>query len=447
MKRIIWATGLLGCWAAGLSGQQIPQQLSLEEAQRLASLHNPAFRRAQNDIYVADANVKQSYGRFMPRLSTSLGFSGNASSTLTATDDFGRPIADTRRIETESSSASQGVGLNLNLFDGGANLKNLSAAKAQHIATEASIDQEANRLRAQVSKEYFAALRAEQAIKLEETLLASRKDALERTQKLLSVASSKYVDVLSARVDVASAEQAVDNARGSAEKSKLQLKQTMGLEGPATFALTSEPPAIFDPARLDVEALVRLASVGAPSVRLAEARLRAADKQSSAARAGRLPQINTRLNYGRSTQARGYDAFGEFNPPNRSLNFGLDISLPLFSQFQTSYQIANADAAEIDARETLRQEKLAVESEVRAAVIDLNNAYRTARLAEQKAELSGERLAAAQEEYRIGSVSFFQLQQYADQAAQADRQMLDARFQFANAVVALEERIGKPLER
>jgi outer membrane protein len=440
--------GMLLLSASSAAAQQIPQQLTLQEAQRIAGLFNPAYRRMQNDVQVAEANVRQSYGRFMPNLNTNLNFGGSNSSTVTATDDFGQPITGTRRIETESSSASQGASMGMTLFDGGASFRNLSASKAQAQATESRVAQNANQLRAQVAREYFNAMRAEQRIKLEETLLASRKDALARTEKLLTVASTKYVDVLSARVDVATAEQAVEDARGLADKARLQLKQIMGVEGPATFTLATEPPAIFDPATVKVDALVQTATVSAPAVLIADAGLRSADKQASAARATRWPSLTGSLSYGRSTQARGYGALGELNPPNRSFGFGLGVSLPVFSRFTTSAQIANADASEIDARETLREAKLQVESEVRAAHIDLTSAYRTVQMAQRRAELSRERLLAAEEEYRLGAaVTFLALQQYADQSAQAERQVLDALFQFATALIALEERIAKPLER
>jgi outer membrane protein TolC len=75
------------------------------------------------------------------------------------------------------------------------------------------------------------------------------------------------------------------------------------------------------------------------------------------------------------------------------------------------------------------------------------NAYRTAQLADERAKLERERLAAGQEEYRLGGISYFQLQQYADGAANAERQLLNARFDFVRATIALEEKIGAPLER
>ncbi|MGH7471016.1 MAG: hypothetical protein ACRENP_23960, partial [Longimicrobiales bacterium] len=45
-----------------VSAQQIPAQLTLEEAQRLARLHNPEFRQAENDAGPAAAAVRARYG-------------------------------------------------------------------------------------------------------------------------------------------------------------------------------------------------------------------------------------------------------------------------------------------------------------------------------------------------------------------------------------------------
>jgi len=432
---------------APTAAQQVPQNLSLEQAQEIARLHNPDYLKVQNDGDVADAAVRQGYGRFMPSLSTSLSFNGSNSSTLTGEDEFGRPVSELRRVESERSSTTQQVSLGLTLFDGGATLRQLGAAKAGQRETDARIALAANRLRAQVARDYYGALRAEQLIALEERLLAARRDDLERTEKLLAVAASKYIDVLSARVDVANAEQSLDLARGNAQKSRLMLAQTIGVGGAAPFTLASSAPEIFDPRSLDVDAMVRQALAESPVVVQARAALDASEKRTSVARGARWPTIRGNAGFNRGTSLSGYNAFSELNPQNRSFGFGLSFSLPLFDGFSTSAQIAQASAAESDAREDVRAQRMLVEREVRSAFIDLNNFFRAAQLAEQRAELSRERLTAAQEEFRLGALQFFQLQQYVDQAARAERDLLDARFNFINGLIALEEKIGAPVER
>jgi outer membrane protein len=438
-----------GYGAQHIDAQQMPAQLTLEEAQRLARLYNPEYKQAENDAGVAAAAVRARFGSFLPTLSGSFGFGGNHGWSRNTTDDFGRPISDPRTVESQSSSASQIARLGLTVFDGGANLRYLSAARAGQQETEARIVNQANTLRAQVGREYFAAMRAHQAIALEERLLAARKDDLQRTEKLLGVAASKYIDVLTARLQVANAEQSLEQARGNAEKQRLALKHTIGLEGAASFTLATEPPPVFDPATLNAEALVGRALSGSPPVVAAAAAVVTADHNASAARGARLPQIGGGLTLGRSTTSRGYGAIGEFNLPNRSLGFGIDVSLPLFNRFTTSSNIAQADANEQDRREALRRTRLTVENNVRTAMIDLHNAYRTVQIRESTANLRGEQLNMAQEEYRRGvtGMDFFRLQQIVNEEATAQRDLLDARFNFITAVITLEERLGSPLER
>jgi outer membrane protein len=207
----------------------------------------------------------------------------------------------------------------------------------------------ANALRARVARDYFNALSAARQIELEERVLAAREDDLKRTEKLLAVAASKYVDVLSARVQVATAQQTVERARGDAEKARLQLKQTMGVEGAATFELATDPIEVFDPASLKVDDLVAQALTSNPSVVATEAQRAVATQSAAVARGRRWPSVSASFGFSRSANSKGYSSIGDLNPQNRNVNFGLGVSLPVFTRFQTSASIAQADARQLDA--------------------------------------------------------------------------------------------------
>jgi outer membrane protein TolC len=99
-----------------------------------------------------------------------------------------------------------------------------------------------------------------------------------------------------------------------------------------------------------------------------------------------------------------------------------------------------------NAQHDLRGARLTLERDVRSALIDLRNAYRSLQLAEENADLSRERQDLTQEQYRLGGVNFTELQNVIDRMAQAERQLLDARFQFITARLSLEERLGVKLE-
>jgi outer membrane protein len=246
---------------------------------------------------------------------------------------------------------------------------------------------------------------------------------------------------------VAQAEQNVERARGDADKARLVLAATLGMPPTTSITVDTVLPPVFDPADLDVAALVAGALATSPLVKQREAALAAARYSASAARARRLPSISANAGYSRGMSASGYEAFGEFNPgQNYGFSFGLGVSLPLFSRFQTSEQIALASAGAEDAEHDLRGARLTVERDVRAAIIDLDNAYRSLQLAEEQVALNRERQELTQERYRLGGSDFTTLQNVIDRTAQAERQALEALFGFINARISLEEKLGRRLE-
>jgi outer membrane protein len=325
-------------------------------------------------------------------------------------------------------------------------VRNLGAQRAAYDATEAQIAAQELQLVAQVSREYYQAVRTERLIALEEALLESARDRLAREEALMRVAARNRVDVLGARGDVAQAEQNLHRARGDADKARLSLAAGIGVEPTASLTLDPELPPVFDPRDIDAAALVARALATNPLLHQRTASLAAARHRAAATKGRRLPSLTASAGYGRSINERGYGAFGELNPLNYGFNFGMTLSMPLFNRFQTASAVAEAAAAVHDAEHDVRAAQLTVERDVRAALIDLENAYRSLQLAEQRASLSRERQELTQEQYRLGGVTFSDLQNVIDRTADVERQALDARFTFINARLTLEERLGARLE-
>lgn len=420
----------------------LQQQLSIDDAVKLARANNPVFQKTLNDVEVAEADVRQRWGGFLPSVSADLRFSGFNSSRVTGENDYGEPVRLPDAIDIKGSSAQQGIGLSMTLFDGGGVLRELNAAKAQVAASNARVRNEELRLTGEVTRQYYRALRAGKLIEVEKQLLASAQERLQRTEALLRVAGSSPVDVLGARAEVASQEQALARAEAEAQKELLLLKEIVGIMGDEQIRLASDLPTPLDPSALSLKDLVARAVSTAPDVVAAQASVRAADQQAGAARARRLPSITANAGYGRSMSLSSYDALFEMNPQNRAFNFGISASLPLFSKFQTSAAVARADAARDDARHDERAVVLRVERQVRSAYIDVTNAHRILELAERKAALSRERLELAQEQYRNGAMSFAELQIVIDRTAAAEREVVDARAQYAASVSLLDQFVG-----
>lgn len=435
----------LVCLLAGplaTAGQDVPAILTLEDAIRIARQSGPEYRKAANDVDVASAAVRQNWAAFLPDLRTSMGFNGSSNTRVTGEDDFGRPVRLPDPVTFENSSASQGVNLSMTLFDGGRMFRNVSAARAGERAAEAAVSARIASLDAAVTREFYRALRTDMLIGVEQRNLDAARERLGRTEQSFRIAGVSQVDLLEARRSLILAEQSLAGAETEARKARLSLRLAIGLEGDVEFDLATDAPEVFDPATLSAAGLVARAQSSSPIVLQTEAAHTEARSRASAARAGRWPTLSGSFGYSRSISQRGYGAIAEINPLNHGFGFSLSASFPIFTRFQTSGQIAQADAAAEDAGEDLRRVRLEIERDVRSGIADLEQAFRQLRASEEIATLSAQQVDLAEAQFRAGSLGFLQFQQVIDANATAQRQVVEARFSFLTARVALEERLG-----
>lgn len=434
--------------APSLHAQTQPRDtvpLSLEQAQRTAAENNPTYRRALTEVGTARADVRRARGAFLPSLSLGLGTGIGYSRTVSATGDFGEVRKDTV-IVSNSSSATQSLSLGqITLLDGGQRRRDLRVAQTGEQVVAARVSGAEITMRAEVGRRYWSAVRADRTIRLEEQLLASAADRLAVTRQLVRVGVRGPIDVLSAEVTMAEQEQALERARGDARVAQLDLRQAMGTVGDEWLRLTDEPVAMFDPAALNADALVQRALAHHPRIQRTTLGVTQSEQRLSSARGQRWPRLTMSASMGRNEYFGDYSGLYDLRPANQSATVGLNLSIPLFSGYQTSYQIQSARAARDAANEDARAERLTLERDVRGALVDLYNAYRAARLADRTVELNRQRLQLAQEQYRVGALTLTDLTDAVERTARAERDALRTRFEFATALATLEERAGGPV--
>jgi outer membrane protein len=429
------------------AAQEIPSSLTLEAALRLAAAHSPALARVREERSAAAAVERRGWGAFLPGVSLDAAVSGSSARTITGQDSIGRPISLAQPAEYTASSTQQGISFGYTLLDGGARVRELRAIRADADAGDARLRGEAARVRAEVKRRFYDAVRARTIVALEDTLLLLAREQLEATRAVLRVAARDPGDVLGAEADVAAQEQAVARAVADYRQACLALAESMGLPPAAGFDPAGGLPPAFDPGEVDAAELVAAALGASPRVAQAEAAAVAARHRAGAARAARWPTLSARAGISRGMSLSSMAAIRELNPQNRSMSFGFTASVPLFTQLRASARVAQAQAIASGAAEEVRAQRLAVEREVRSAVVDLDGAWRSLLLAERSAQLSRERVGLARDRYRLGSLGFTELQALLDRAARAERQVLDARHGFASSLATLEERLGRELPR
>jgi outer membrane protein len=122
------------------------------------------------------------------------------------------------------------------------------------------------------------------------------------------------------------------------------------------------------------------------------------------------------------------------------MSFNVSVSVPVFTGYRTTQSVTQARVAAMNAREEVQAARLTLEREVRGALIDLENAYRTVQLAERGRDLARRRLELANQQFRIGALKYVDLEGVIEQAADAERVAINARYDFAAARATLEEK-------
>ncbi|NNM33557.1 MAG: TolC family protein, partial [Gemmatimonadetes bacterium] len=262
------------------------------------------------------------------------------------------------------------------------------------------------------------------------------------TRRLFELANKNRADVLGIEVELEQQRSAMRRAEGEYRKAVLALQTAVGDPEIRTMTLAGDAPPAFDPSALDLEGLVSGAMVASPRVLEAVATTQSRRSQLSMSRASRWPTVSIGSRVYRSSFAREQGALLDLSPNDFGGDIGLQVSIPIFQRFETSYQIAQASVEHRNAVETERLTELQVEEEVRGRYVDLETAWHTLQDGARSQELAEERLRLVREEYRLANATFEDLQGAVRTAAEARRTSVEQRFAFARALVDLYEAAG-----
>ena len=482
---------LLLAMAGDAAAQQAPATLTLDEAIRLARRYNPEFLITANDEGDAAWQQREAFAAFLPQVN----LNSTAQYVAEGTPNLGFLTGADFGVGKIPSSYYSNYGLSAFIDISGATLFEAARASAARRATEAGVDAAGYTLATNVTQQYLAALRAQDAV-----ALAQREfEAAHRSHELASarhqLGAVTRLDVATAEVERGRAEVGVLQAQQQAETSKLRLMQQIGIQAPADIELTSTF-AVFEPTWA-LEDLTQRALANHPQIIAARASERAGTASARAATMQYLPSF--RISAGMSGYSRqvGDDQavldnarqsmqnrrenceFGNrigaligepandcsglvfndelaanvlaandvfpFNFTSNPANVTLSLSFPIFDGFTRERQLQQARSAADDARQRRRAEELNRLTQVSEAYVALMTSYRTVAIEERNAAAAAETLELASERYRLGVNSIIELTQAQATKARADRDHLNAVYTFHENFAQLEAAVGESL--
>jgi outer membrane protein TolC len=492
-RRLFVATLAISAFAAGDAMAQEAISLSLETAVARALDANPGFRAVRNDVALADWEVRSARGNLtLP----SVGVNGGISWQGSGEERIGGLTAGELGVGRQSDFLFSNYGVGVSYSVSGPGLRAPALAQASRQAAEARVVQARTDLILRVTQAWLELARQREGMTLAERQLDRARINERLAESRAAVGLATPLDARQARLQVGRASLAVDDAREGIRSARITLLQWMG-ESEDREVIPETSSLALQTTPLDRTALLNDALRAAPALETLRAGLGVAQRRVASAQASYLPSLQVSAGWsGFTRQARdeafllgqletrlaAQEAQCEFqnelfrrlaNPlpladctgfaltpdlsaqvldGNRQFPFdftrqppqaSFSLSIPVFQGVERRRQVEVARIEVESAQLRLREAEIALRADLAALVTAVERAEALALLEAENQEVAEALLRQARDRYEEGEGTFVQVVEAEAVAAQADRDHLEARFRYLDALARLEALTGQ----
>lgn len=433
--------------------------LTIDQARAIAMQSNPDVHASQARLELALARVAEVRSRYYPNLSF----------THTTTNTFQTPanrnrlataLQPTSTIPTDSESPPALVAL-LNalrrpflsnegdgdtnsfsenasslstswlLFDGFVREANLMAAKYTSRASSQGVLDVQRLVVRSVEAAYHQVQLAREQIRIARSGEEFAREQFEETRKLQAAGRASSADVDNFRVRMLGAQAELTSALGLQETGRVILAELMGVEGsqlPPELVLSAlEEETAEEMAAPEASDYMSHAVDERPDLRQLEELVRAEDENVRATYGLYQPVVSMVGSWGfnRTSNIR-------YEVDDQSSAAGVEVRWELFTGGARAARVRAAESSRAEVTAVMNRQKLAVESEVRRAVIDVRNA-------QDEIVLQRENLATAFENRRIVQAGYVAGKETLSRLNEAQRDYITTDANLALARIRLRQ--------
>ncbi len=305
------------------------------------------------------------------------------------------------------------------IYDGGRTIANIRSAKAADIAGRATLLRQLQQLAFNVATSYYTVLEDNATVTADAQLVREFEVNEASVAAQIRNGAAARSDIAAAQFQTAQARGNLVTAQGTAIGAQATFATTLGLDADAQVVprqLTGQPSA----PNPTYDTSLKRALIMRPDYISAAYNVQAAQENLRFAKLARFPILSAAASDGISRQF--VDCFSTTTTVNHgnvvgvsacpgpaswenTKTLGLNLTIPIYDQGQTNFNIANAAAQVDEAIATLNSTKLTVESDVRSALATLISSR--ASLIQARSELTSAQvsLSATQAQYKVGATT------------------------------------------
>ena len=284
-----------------------------------------------------------------------------------------------------------------------------------------------------VGTQYLAALADQAQIANAQALLTADEEVLRQATLAHDAGVGTNLDVLRARVQLQSEQQALVRAQNAFAKDKIALNRLIGLPADQELTLTDTVP-YADLVEMPLDQTKALAYQRRKDLLELEAQLEVAQRASKAVKYERMPSLAFSGYYGVLGQTEG-SYHGVFSAQGT-------LKIPIFEEgrFRGEAQITASE--EIALRHEIDALKVTIDAQIRASRLDVESSAELVKVARSNVDLAAQALSDTRDRFAAGVDDNLPVVQAQATLAGAQSQLIATEFQFNMAKLALARNTG-----
>ncbi len=295
----------------------------------------------------------------------------------------------------------------------------------------------------EVTNAYFEVLRAREFVRVYEQTLESSEAQVELVQERYNLGAVAQSDVFKAQTRAGNDRINLLQQQNNLSLRKRNLNLMMGRDPSANFRLPEfdyTPPEIPDMEQAKQKALQANRDLTQYQLDIQKSRANLA-----IARANLLPSLNAFMGYDR-TGFSMQDLYNDFDL-NWSYSFGLQVSVPIFNNFQNKTRVDTRQLEHSIAQQRYQDARLAIEMQAENLIQQLETYREIIALNEINLKSAEEDLRLARERYNIGQATLLDVLDAQAALTNAQRILVYTKFDAKTQEAQLQALIGELISR
>ena len=413
---------------------------TLEECVTYAVDNNLTIEQFELDLETVHLEKSDAIGDFIPSL--------NASSTVSGNTGLSFDPTTNQAVTTTIFTASGGISSNVTLFDGLRNIHRLNRSKLNAIASQYRLDNLKDDIRLNVANSYLQVLSNKESLRVFKAQYNVTQQDLKRTKELVDAGVVPSGDLLEIEATVANQEQQIVNSENLILISKINLAQLLQITDYENFDIADEtfeiPPSeilTYTPRTIFEKAITFR-----NDIKFSEANIGIAEKDLQISKGALLPSLGAFFNY--NTRYSGQQQDLNFTDQlwiNDGISYGAQLSIPIFNGFSVKNNIKRSQINIDKAKIQLEQDKLALETTINQAYVDVKSFAKAYEAAQKTADARRLAYNYSKERFDVGLMNSFDFSQSQARVDDAEAQLVRTKYDYIFRLKVLEFYFGLPI--